>query len=146
VDLGLCPEEGFGGLVVGGDEGVDMPDEVLDAGEGGAVERLRGQDREPDFDLTEPGSVGWRVVAGPGESYSERDSCEWSLVTMAWNIKRLLVVRRQPNVNRLSTLRPHQAGTQAGWGPDIGVSGRQCVERRGAKTLLREQPQTAAPP
>ena len=31
---------------------------------------------------------------------------------------------------------------RTGWGPDIGVSGRQCVERRGAKTLLRDQPQT----
>ena len=29
---------------------------------GSAVERLRGQDREPDFDLAEPGGVGRRVV------------------------------------------------------------------------------------
>ena len=53
MDLGFSPDEGSGGLVVVGDEGVDVGDELLDAGERGAAERLPGQDREPDFDLTE---------------------------------------------------------------------------------------------
>jgi hypothetical protein len=39
VDLGLCPEEGFGGLVVGGDESVDMPVEAFDCGSGRAPKR-----------------------------------------------------------------------------------------------------------
>ena len=62
MDLGFGPDEGFCVLIVSFDEGVDVGDEVLDAGEGSAVERLQGQDREPDFDLTEPGGVGRRVV------------------------------------------------------------------------------------
>ncbi len=62
MDFGLCPDEGSGSLVVSSDEGVDVGDEVLDAGEGRAVKRLLGEDREPDFDLVEPGGVGGRVM------------------------------------------------------------------------------------
>ena len=51
MDLGLGPDEGASGLIVSFDEGVDVRDEVFDAGEGGAVERPSGEDREPDFDL-----------------------------------------------------------------------------------------------
>lgn len=51
MDLGFGPDEGSGGLVVVGDEGVDVGDALFDAGERGAVERVRGQDGEPDFDL-----------------------------------------------------------------------------------------------
>jgi hypothetical protein len=40
VDVGFGPEEGSDGLVVVGDEGVDVGDELLDAGERGAAERL----------------------------------------------------------------------------------------------------------
>jgi len=62
MDIGLCPEEGSCGLIVSFDESVDVGDEFFDAGERGAVERLRGEDREPDFDLIEPASVGWREM------------------------------------------------------------------------------------
>ena len=62
MDLGFGPDEGPGGLVVVGDEGVDVGDEFLNAGEGCALQRFPGQDREPDFDLAEPGGVGRRVV------------------------------------------------------------------------------------
>jgi hypothetical protein len=62
VNLGLCPDEGLGCLVVSFDEGVDVSDEFFDASEGRSVERLFGQDLEPDLDLIEPGGVGRRVV------------------------------------------------------------------------------------
>src|ERR1700677_1093939 len=62
MDLGLGPKEGRCGVIVTFDEGVDVGDEVFDAGEGCAGERLRGQNREPDFDLAQPGSMGGRVV------------------------------------------------------------------------------------
>ena len=44
MDLGLGPDEGASRLIVSVDEGVDVLDEVFDAGEGRAVERLPGQD------------------------------------------------------------------------------------------------------
>jgi hypothetical protein len=62
MNLAFCPDEGCGGLVVAGDEGVDMGDELGDACKGCARERLACEDREPDFDLVEPGSMGRRVV------------------------------------------------------------------------------------
>src|SRR6516165_10881514 len=36
--------------------------ELFDGLEGSAFERLPGEDREPDFDLVQPGGVGWRVA------------------------------------------------------------------------------------
>jgi hypothetical protein len=45
------PDEGTGGLVVVRDEGVDVLDEFGTAPEGLTIERLFGEDREPDFDL-----------------------------------------------------------------------------------------------
>ena len=44
MDLGFRPKEGSGGLIVLFDEGVDVRDEVFDAGEGRAGERLGGED------------------------------------------------------------------------------------------------------
>jgi hypothetical protein len=45
------PDEGTSGLVVIRDEGVDVLDEFGTAPEGLTIERLFGEDREPDFDL-----------------------------------------------------------------------------------------------
>jgi hypothetical protein len=59
VDLFLGPGEWLGGLVVCGDESIDVLLQLLDVGEGGAVEGLSLQDRKPDFDLIEPGRSGW---------------------------------------------------------------------------------------
>ena len=49
-------------LVVGLDEGIDVLPELFDRGEGGTVQRLSLQDREPDFDLVEPGGPRRREV------------------------------------------------------------------------------------
>lgn len=54
TDFGFGPEEGLCALIVSGDQGVDVRDEVFDAREGRAVERLGGRNREPDCDLTKP--------------------------------------------------------------------------------------------
>ena len=51
MDLGFGPEEGASGVIVAFNESVDVGHEFFDAGEGGAVERPSGEDREPDFDL-----------------------------------------------------------------------------------------------
>ncbi len=51
VDLGFGPGEWFGVFIVGLDEGIDMGSQLCDGGEGGAGERLIGQDREPNLDL-----------------------------------------------------------------------------------------------
>ena len=59
---GLLPLEGFGGLVVGGDESVDSLAQLLGRGEAGALEGTAAQDREPDLDLIEPARVGRREV------------------------------------------------------------------------------------
>ena len=48
------PGEGLSGLVIGGNEGIDGLDEILDAGEGAAPNRLSGDDAKEDFDLVEP--------------------------------------------------------------------------------------------
>ena len=42
--MGLGPDEGPGGLVVVGDEGVDVRDELGNAGEGDAIERFGSED------------------------------------------------------------------------------------------------------
>ena len=57
MDFAFCPDEGLGGFVVVGDEILDMGDEFWNTLEGGSVERLSREDREPDFDLVEPGGV-----------------------------------------------------------------------------------------
>src|SRR5688572_17751325 len=56
------PFEGSGGAIVVVDEGQDPGREVVDGGEGAATEELAGEDREPDFDLVEPGAMVGRVV------------------------------------------------------------------------------------
>jgi hypothetical protein len=53
----FCPNERSRGFIVAGDEGVDVGDEFWNALEGCAVERFAGQDREPDFNLVEPGRM-----------------------------------------------------------------------------------------
>jgi hypothetical protein len=62
MDLGFCPDERLGMLVVGVDEGIDVLPELLDRGEGGAVQGLLLQDGEPDLDLVEPRGSGRREV------------------------------------------------------------------------------------
>jgi len=57
MDLAFCPDERSGGVVVVGDERFDMGDEFGDALKRGAVEGFSREDREPDFDLIEPGGV-----------------------------------------------------------------------------------------
>ena len=49
-------------LVVGVDESIDVLPELLDRGEGGAVQGLLLQDGEPDLDLVEPRGSGRREV------------------------------------------------------------------------------------
>jgi hypothetical protein len=55
MDLGFGPGVGAGGLVVAGDEGIDVSPELGDAGEACAF--LTGEDRESAFDLVEPGGM-----------------------------------------------------------------------------------------
>jgi hypothetical protein len=62
IDSGLGPDERLGVSIVGLDEGVDVLSELFDRGEGCAAERLALQDREPDFDLGEPGCPRRREV------------------------------------------------------------------------------------
>jgi hypothetical protein len=62
MHLGFGPHEGCGIFIVVGDEGIDVIPELLDRGEGRALERFAVQDREPDFDLTESGSARRREV------------------------------------------------------------------------------------
>ena len=54
MDLGFGPGEGTCGVVVVGDEGIDVDPELGDGVEGGVLQRLTLQDREPDLDLVEP--------------------------------------------------------------------------------------------
>ena len=58
MDLGLAPLEGYGGGVVGGDEGVDGSAQLAHRGEAGALEGAAREDGEPDLDLVEPARVG----------------------------------------------------------------------------------------
>ncbi len=62
MDLGFCPEERSGGFVVVGDDDLDMSDEFGDALKRDAFERFCREDREPDFDLIEPGGMRRREV------------------------------------------------------------------------------------
>ena len=62
MDFGFGSGEGAGGLVVALDEGIDVLPELGHSGEAGALEGLSAEDREPAFDLVEPGGVGRREV------------------------------------------------------------------------------------
>src|SRR5208337_3313085 len=53
---------GMGGLVVGGEEVVDIAAELWDAVEAGRCQRLSAEDTAPDLDLIEPRGVGGSVV------------------------------------------------------------------------------------
>ena len=57
MDLGFRPGEGFGGVIVGRDEGVDVSLELGGGVERCAGKRLSGEDGEPDLDLIEPGRM-----------------------------------------------------------------------------------------
>ena len=57
VDLGLGPSEGRGVLVVAIGEGINVLAQLLDGGEGGAVQRLSFENRKPDFDLVQPRGI-----------------------------------------------------------------------------------------
>jgi hypothetical protein len=57
MHVGFGPDEWSGVLVVGFDEGIDMLAKLGDGCEGGAVQGLALQDREPDIDLVEPGGA-----------------------------------------------------------------------------------------
>src|ERR1700737_1812257 len=62
MDLRFAPGEGVGGLVVALDEGIDVFPELRNTGEAGALEGLPAEDREPAFDLVEPGGVRRREM------------------------------------------------------------------------------------
>ena len=53
--MGFGQDERSGGLVVGGDEGIDVIAQLCDGCEGSVLEAFACQDGEPDFDLAEPG-------------------------------------------------------------------------------------------
>src|SRR5258708_32976986 len=57
MDVGFCPGEGFGGVVVSRDEGIDVGLEFGDGIERCAGHRFTGEDGKPDLDLIEPGSM-----------------------------------------------------------------------------------------
>ena len=56
------PGEGFRFFVVCFDIGIDVLFELLEVREGSAAKRSPLQDREPDFDLIEPGRAGRREM------------------------------------------------------------------------------------
>ena len=57
MDLGFGPDERFGIFIVFGNEGIDVLAKFGNGGEGCILEGFSSQDREPDFDLVEPGGV-----------------------------------------------------------------------------------------
>ena len=59
TNLFLGPCEWSGGLVLCGDECIDVLLKLLDGGEGGAGQGLALKDRKPSFDLIEPRRTGW---------------------------------------------------------------------------------------
>ena len=61
MDFGFGPEEGRCGQIVLNESAMCATSSLTLAKEA-PLSGLRGQDREPDFDLTEPGSVSRRVV------------------------------------------------------------------------------------
>ena len=54
----LGPLEGMGVLIVGSDEGIDLPAKLAWRGEAGAGQGPARQDGEPNFNLIEPRGVG----------------------------------------------------------------------------------------
>src|SRR6516225_524463 len=58
----LGPDERFGVVIVGLDEGGDIGLEPIDAAMHAALDLLVGEQREPAFDLIEPGGAGRREV------------------------------------------------------------------------------------
>jgi hypothetical protein len=62
MDLGFGPDERFGIFIVVGNEGIDVLAKFGNGGEGCIPEGFSSQDREPDFDLVEPGGVRGREV------------------------------------------------------------------------------------
>jgi hypothetical protein len=62
VDLGFGLGEGAGGLVVALDEGIDVIPELSNAGEARSADGLSAENREPAFDLAEPGRMAWGEV------------------------------------------------------------------------------------
>jgi hypothetical protein len=56
---------------------------------GRALYALRKQTAEPVFGIIKH-VMGWRLMSMPG---LDKAQGEWSLVTMAWNIKRMHVLR-----------------------------------------------------
>ena len=62
MDLGFGPDERFGIFIVFGNEGIDVLAKFGNGREGCILEGFSSQDREPDFDLVEPGGVRRREV------------------------------------------------------------------------------------
>src|SRR5512139_3189345 len=62
MDLGFGPDERPSVFVISLDESIDMLPQLRDRSERGAMQRLSFQDREPDFDLVEPGRSRRREV------------------------------------------------------------------------------------
>ena len=62
MNFGFGPDEWLGVVIVGLCEGIDVLFELLDRREGGAVQGLAFQDREPALDLIKPGGSGRREV------------------------------------------------------------------------------------
>ena len=58
----LGPDEWLGVVIVGLNEGSDIGLELIDAAMDAALDLLVGEQREPAFDLVEPGGAGRREV------------------------------------------------------------------------------------
>lgn len=58
MDGGADPLEGFCGLVVSLNEGIDLLPDLARRGEAGALEREAAEDGEPDLNLVEPTRIG----------------------------------------------------------------------------------------
>jgi hypothetical protein len=58
----LGPQEWLGVGIVGLNEGSDIGLELIDAAMDGALDLVVGEQREPMFDLVEPGGAGWCEV------------------------------------------------------------------------------------
>ena len=58
----LDPDEWLGVVIVGLNEGSNVGLELIDAAMGAALDLLVGEQREPAFDLVEPGGAGRREV------------------------------------------------------------------------------------
>ena len=62
MNLGFSPNKRLGGFIVGIDKSIDVLSKLFNGCEGCAVQGLAFQDREPDFDLVEPGGPRRREV------------------------------------------------------------------------------------